>query len=230
MGGRNKLLVLLVVSKAGIRVVVVRDCIAVVTSAGLVVHKQRGAPDGCGAKVGHIIQVVCHALDIASVAGAGVLPVKGVQHERRLPGVSGAVFVGCFGTLPLCKPVRHDQVDHVRGGKALAGSTSGAALPYEIRVLEALPFPCENKVVGTGGRNFHVHKQKIRVIGLMDLFHLEALAGSAHFTGRNIRPLHHELEGRIHANPPAQGLYAGYFPGTGLRDIPGACSCGTCSK
>ena len=194
MGGRNKFLVILVVSKAGIRVVVVRDCIAVIASAGLIVYKQRGAPYcGC-AKVGHIIQVVYHALDIASVAGAGVFPVKGVQHERSLPGVSGAVFVGFFGTLPLCKPVRHDQVDHVRGGKALAFPAARTTLPNQVGVFEAFPVTGEHKVIGAGpGRCIHVnvHKQEIRVIGLVDLFHLEALAGSAHFTGRNIRPLHH---------------------------------------
>ena len=217
----HKCLIPGIVSKAGINVVVVRYGISVVTAARLVVDKERSAPNGRSAKVLNVIQVVYHALDIASVAGVGVFPVHLVQHERDLPGVAGAILICALRGFSLSKAVRHDEIDHIGRSEALTGRTAGAAFLNEVRVFETFISPCEHKVIGAGpgtGRNLYVHKDEIRVIGLMHGLHLETGAGNGNVKGRYPRPLHHKLETGFHTGPPTQGLYARYLRGTGLRN------------
>ena len=201
MAGVHKGFVPGIVPKAGINVVVVRYCVS--------------------AKVPDVIQVIDHSLDIASVAGVGILPVHLIQHKRNLPGMAGAVIVGAFRGLPLGKAVRHDEIYHIGRSEALTGCTAALTLPDEVRIFETFPLLCEHYVVGAGfcfRGNLNVHKQEIGVIGLMHGLNLETGACHRYVTGRYSRPLHHKLETGVHTSPPTQGLYARYFRGTGLRD------------
>ena len=80
-----------VAAEAGIDVVVVGAGVAVVGAPGGVVLQQRGAPDGRGAQVTDVVQVIDDSAKVSAVAGAGVLPV-GFFH-RGVRTVNGRVAV-----------------------------------------------------------------------------------------------------------------------------------------
>ena len=66
----DELLVEGVVTETGIYLVVVRRGITVVGTPAVVVKQQGGVPNGGGAEVGDIVQMVDDALQVASVAAA----------------------------------------------------------------------------------------------------------------------------------------------------------------
>ena len=102
-----------VVPEAGVYVVIVCTGIAVVGLVGLVVQQKRGAPDGRSAQVLYVIQVVYDALQIASVACNGILPVHLVRQPGNRPGHQRTILVSAFRPLGTGKAVRHDEVDHI---------------------------------------------------------------------------------------------------------------------
>ena len=210
----HKQLIVLVVAETGVYVVVVGAGIAVVALGRLVVEEKRRAPDGRGAQVGHVVQVVYHALDVSSMAGHRVLAVYLVGRCGNAPGTCASVKV--LPSLPgavvvpegRCEAVRHDEVDHIGLREAPAGGTSLLPFAYDVRILEGLTASGKDEVIRAGGRYLHVYKEVIRTVGPVHLRHLEPLSGDGHLIGRDAGALHHELEGCLHARPPAEGFHA----------------------
>ena len=214
----HKGLVVLVVAKSRVDMIIVGAGIAVVALARLVVQQERGAPDSRSAQIGNIIQVVDEALDVAAVTGHRVLPVHLVRRSGNTPGAGGTVQV--FPALPglvivlegRCKAVRHNQVNHIGRGVALAVCASFFPLTDDVRVFEGLSVLGEHQVVGIRrglSGYFHIHKEEVGAVGLVNLFYLEPVAGDGHFIRGNVRSLDQELKFRFHARPPAQGLHTG---------------------
>ena len=153
-----------VVAEAGVDMVIVRAGIAVIALIGLVVQQERRIPDGRRAQVRHIVQVVDDALEVAAVAGHGILTVHSVRGGRNGPRMAGAVDV--FPALPLLivvhegrgKAVRHDQVDHIGRGIALALPAAFLALPHLVGILELLLPTGEDQIRLPGGEHVQVHE------------------------------------------------------------------------
>ena len=67
MGLGHEFLIQGVVAVTGVYPVIIRRGIAVVGAPAVVVEQERGVPDGGGAEVGDVVQVVDYALQVASV-------------------------------------------------------------------------------------------------------------------------------------------------------------------
>ena len=152
----HELLVKLVVSETGIYVIVVCAGIAVVRLLRLVVEQQGSAPYCSGSEAGDVVQVVHNALDVAAVAGDRIGAVYFVRCFRNPPGAGRAVEI--FSALPLLvivhkgrrEAVRHNEVYHIGRGEAFALAAAFLALPYDVRVFEALIAAGEHQVVFSG--------------------------------------------------------------------------------
>ena len=210
----NKGFVQGIVSKAGVDMIIVRAGIAVVGLPGLVVQQQRRTPDGRGAQVFDIIQVVHHALQVAAVTGHGIGPVHPVRQLGHRPGYQGAVFIGLFRHRGAGETVRHNQVNHIGRGEAFPPGAPLLPGLNQVGIADGLPLAGKEEIIGSRPgrfRNLHVHEEEVGVVGLMHLLDAETLSGDRDLTGRNIRALHHQLQAGFHARPPAQGFHPANF-------------------
>ena len=215
----NKLTVQLIIAEAGVDVIVVGASIAVVTLPVLIIQEERRAPDGRSAQVGHIVQVVDDALEVAAVAGHGILAVHGVGQLGNLPLHGRSVIVGrdygaiagLVGGIAVGKAVRHDKVYHIGRSEAFPLGTPLAAGLYAVGILEpAAVFPLEEEIMdgSRGGRaHLHVHKHEVGAVGGMYLLDFEVFTARRNLRKSDIGALHHELEVGFHAGPPEQGFY-----------------------
>ena len=227
MGFVDKTLVEGIVTETGVDVIVVRAGIAVVGLVRLIVQQQRCGPDGRGTQIGHIIQMVDHALEVSAVPRHGVFAVHFVGGLRGGPGMAGTVFIGLSGPAGVVigrtrgEAVRDDEVHHVGGGITRAVGASRLARPEEVGVLHRLLSPVNYQVVSTSlgrGGDVDVDKEIIRAVGLVDGLHLHAAAAfNPYVLCADAGALHHQLQGHFHAGPPAEGLYTGDFRGRGVR-------------
>ena len=210
----NKGLVQRIVSEPGVYMIIVRAGIAVVGLPGLVVQQQRRAPDGRGAQVFHIVQMVYDALQVAAVTGHGIGTVHLVRQLGHRPRYQGAVFIGLFRHRGAGKTVRHDKVHHIGRGEAFPLGASLLPGLDQVGIADGLPFAGKEEIIGPGpGRciHLHIHEDEVGVVGLVHLLDTEALSGDGDVTGRDIRSLHHQLQAGFHPRPPAQGFHPAYF-------------------
>ena len=229
MGLVHHLLVVGVVAEARVDVVVIGAGVAVVGLLRLVVQQQRRAPEGRGAQVGDVVQVVDDALDVAAVAGHRILAVHLVGRGGDGPGDGRAVVV--LAALPgrvivqegRGEAVGHDQVDHVRRGEAGAVRAALFPLADQVRILDLLLAVFHDQVVGARGGiglDFHVHEQVIRTGGLVHRLRGDALpAFDADFLGAHVLALHHQLQRGLHPRPPAERFHARHFLRGRIRNL-----------
>ena len=120
----DEVLELLVRAEAAVNLVVIRDGVAVVRTAGHVVLLRGVEPDGGHAQVGDVVQVLFDALQVAAVAGILLGAVHlGLQHP--LDHVVRRVTVG--------EAVGHDEVEHVLGRETLYVLAAACALLQGVR-------------------------------------------------------------------------------------------------
>ena len=70
----------------------------------LVVFKHRCAPDGSGAKVCDVVQMIYDSLDVAAMTAEILIPC------RRLMGIRSRII----RRISVCETVRHDEIYHIR--------------------------------------------------------------------------------------------------------------------
>ena len=206
-----------VVAETRVDMIVVGAGVAVVRLVRLVVQQQRSEPDGGGAEVGHIVEMVDNALYVTAVAGHRVLARHFVRSGRNMPGARGAVVV--LPSLPglvvidksRSEAVGHNKVDHVGHSVAFTLAAALFAAAHYVGILEGLAFAAEHEVVLARLTHLHVEEEVIGAVGLMYGFHTQAAALYGNVVLRNLRPLHKQLERSVHARPPGKGLHTGHL-------------------
>ena len=193
----------LVATHTGVDVVVVGTGIAVVGVVRLVVQQEGRGPDGRHTQVGNVVEVVDDALQVATVTAVQILTVGLLG--RRGGAVDGRVAIG--------KAVGHQQVDDIRGGKALALGRPCTAFCQRIGDLELLVATLKEEVNlprRSRGLNLDVEEEVVGAVGLVHFTQANPLAYQLHLTGRDLFALHQELQRGLHTNPPRQRLKAGH--------------------
>ena len=135
-------LVLGVATETGINAIVVSASVAVVGLPVLVVHKERGAPNGCGTEVGDIIKMVDNSLKVTAMATERLLTVG------DLKGVVGVVIAG----IGIGKTVRIDKINEVGCRETRPFGGTRLPLTNDIGLFERLVAISKHKVVSPGLR------------------------------------------------------------------------------
>ena len=206
----HKLPVKPVGAETGVDMVIVSAGIAVIRAFRFIVKKQRGVPDGSGAKVGYIVQMVDDALDVPSVTAEELIAGRLLRRVRS--GVIGRVTVG--------KSVRHYQIYHVCGRKTPPPGGTFSPGSYLIRTFEAFTIFREHQPVGSGSSimaDFNIDEEIIRAVRLVNIFYFYAMpAFNPDTAGGYLCPLHKKLQRGLHTRPPGKRLHPGH-PIPGIR-------------
>ena len=155
--------------------------------------------------------MVDDSLQVASVAAERLAAVG------LLPGVGSVVVAG----IGIRKPVGTDEVDEIRGRETRPLRGAFLARKYLIGTGKTHSVLREHQVVLPGlhsGPHCHIDEEVVGALGLVDLLDGRASC-ELDIPGSDVLPVDHELEGGLHACPPARGLDMGN-PRLGGPDLP----------
>ena len=192
-----------VAAEAVVHAVEIRDCIAVVGTARLVVLLHGRQPELRGPEVREVAEPRAQALEVAAVPPVGIGAVRGFAVARHR----------VVRRITIRKAVRHREVDRIRTRESLALRGTGRTREEFIRLVEdGLPALAESDVEATwrsAGRDQEVNEEVVRVRRARDAVDGSARIGDGRLERRDALAVHEELQSAVlHAHPPGGGLDA----------------------
>ena len=186
--------------------VVIRTGVAVVRAPRGIVPEDRRTPEGGGAEVGDIIEMVDNSLDVTAMAAHRRIPTHLLRGQGR----------GIIGRVPIGKAVRDDQVNEVGRSETLPVGGTRLAGRNLIRIADHIvPLP-EYQGIGTGLRflrHLHIHEEVIGAVGRMDCLHFQSFSLNSDIIIADSLPVHEQLQVGLHPRPPGEGFHTGHLPG-----------------